>query len=192
LPAFRAQHPDVAIMLQASNESIDFTRQDVDVAIRWGNGRWPGARVARLARDVVFPVCSPEFRDGNGLHDLRDLPRLRQVTQLHVTAQGNTWTDWLTAAGHGSIAFRDIQYFSDATLMLKAAMHGHGICLSSYLLVEHELKSHRLVRPFDVDLHLTDGYYVLTNPRSEHQPPVAWFRDWVRDQAKRSLSLRRH
>ncbi len=194
LPAFRAEHPDVTIMLQASNDPIDFTRQDVDLAIRWGSGRWPGARVTRLARDAVFPVCSPEFRDRYGLRSLNDLPALRRVVQLHVTAQGNTWSDWLAAAGHGGIVFRDVQHFSDATLMLKAAVHGQGICLSSYLLVEHELLTSQLVRPFDFDLPLAEGYYILTNPRRD-APPVAWFRDWLRREAKASLSLksqRRH
>lgn len=190
LPDFRAQHPNVTIMLQASNEDIDFARQDVDIAVRWGNGRWSGARAMRLAQDSVFPVCSPEFRDRHRLHGLRDLPALRQVTQLHVTAQGNTWTDWLAAAGHGSIGFRDIQHFGDATLMLQAAVHGHGICLSSYLLVEHHLLSNRLVRPFDVDLPLADGYYILTNCRSADRPAVAWFGAWLREQARQSLSLR--
>jgi LysR family glycine cleavage system transcriptional activator len=190
LPDFRAQHPGVTVMLQASNEDIDFRRQDVDLAIRWGNGRWPGARVTRLARDSVFPVCSPEFRDRHRLHGLQDLDALRDVTQLHVTAQGNTWSDWLAAAGHGIIAFRDIQYFGDATLMLKAAMHGQGICLSSYLLVEHDLLANRLVRPFDVDLKLAVGYYVLTNRRSDDRPAVAWFREWICEQARQSLHLR--
>ncbi|MEA2774166.1 MAG: LysR family transcriptional regulator, glycine cleavage system transcriptional activator [Acetobacteraceae bacterium] len=190
LPDFRAQHPDVTIILQASNEDVDFARQDVDVAVRWGNGRWPGARATRLVRDSVSPVCSPEFRERYQLRGLQDLPALRNVTQLHVTAQGNTWTDWLAAAGHGSITFHDVHYFSDATLMLQAAMHGQGICLSSYLLAEHDLLSNRLVRPFHVELDLTDGYYVLTNRRSQDREAVAWFREWVCEQARRSVSLR--
>jgi LysR family transcriptional regulator, glycine cleavage system transcriptional activator len=190
LPTFRAEHPDVTIMLQASNEPIDFTRQDVDLAIRWGSGRWPGARVVRLARAAVFPVCSPEFRDRHGLHSLRDVAALRRATQLHVTAQGNTWSDWLAAAGHGGIAFGDVQHFSDATLMLEAAVHGHGICLSSYLLVEQELVSKRLVRPFDVDLEVFEGYYVLTDQLRDDRPAIGWFRDWLCRQAETSLNLR--
>jgi LysR family glycine cleavage system transcriptional activator len=190
LPGFRAKHPDVTIMLQASNEPVDFTRQDVDLAIRWGNGRWPGVQATRLVQDAVFPVCSPGFRDRHGLFGLNDLPALRTVTQLHVTAQGNTWSDWLATAGHGGIVFRDVQHFSDATLMLKAAMHGHGICLSSYLLVEQDLMSKRLVRPFDLDLGLSEGYYVLTNPRRGEQPSIVWFRDWLCQQARQSLTRR--
>jgi LysR family glycine cleavage system transcriptional activator len=190
LPDFRARHPDITIMLQSSNENIDFARQDIDVAVRWGNGRWPGSRATRLARATVFPVCSPEFRDRYGLHDLTDLDALRQVTQLHVPVQGNTWSDWLAAVGHCSIAFRDTQYFSDAILMLKAAMHGQGICLCSYLLVEQDLLANRLVRPFDFDLPLTDGYYILTNRRSKDRPAVAQFRDWMREQARLTLSQR--
>jgi LysR family glycine cleavage system transcriptional activator len=191
LPDFRARHPDVAIMLQASNEDVDFPRQDVDVAVRWGNGHWPGVRAVRLLKDFVFPVCSPDFRERYRLFGLEDLSNLSGVTQLHVTVQGNSWRDWFAAAGCANIAFRDILYFSDATLMLRAAIQGQGICLSSYLLVESELQSNRLMRPFDVELELSEGYYVLTDRRSDDRPAIAWFRDWIQEQAQQSRSRRR-
>jgi LysR family glycine cleavage system transcriptional activator len=105
--------------------------------------------------------------------------------------QGNSWRDWFAAAGCANIAFRDILYFSDATLMLRAAIQGQGICLSSYLLVESELQSNRLVRPFDVELELSEGYYVLTDRRSDDRPAIAWFRDWIQEQAQQSRSRRR-
>ncbi|OJW25254.1 MAG: hypothetical protein BGO51_28070 [Rhodospirillales bacterium 69-11] len=188
LPSFRARHPEIGILLQSSNEDVDFDRQDVDVAIRWGNGRFPGACATRLGRASVFPVCSPAFRDRWHLRGRDDLSVLRNVVQLHVTTHGNTWSDWLAAAGHGSIAFRDIQHFSDATLMLEAAAQGQGICLSSYLLVEDHLRSGRLVQPVDVELTVREGYYVLVGPAAED--PALRFREWVREEAKRSLSQR--
>ena len=190
LADFRAQHPDVTVMLQSSNDDIDFARQSVDVAIRWGNGRWPGARAMRLARASAFPVCSPAFRDEHGLRDLRDIPALRSLTMLQVTVQGSNWTNWLAKAGHGSISFRNVLQFSNGILMLGAAIYGQGICLSNYLLVEDDLRAHRLVCPFDVELDLTEGYYVLTGRRAENNPAAEAFRDWVRDQAKRSMGQR--
>ncbi|MBN8874153.1 MAG: LysR family transcriptional regulator [Rhodospirillales bacterium] len=188
LPAFRARHPEIGIVLQSANEQVDFRRQDVDVAIRWGNGRFPSAQATRLGRAAVFPVCSPDFRDRWGLYGREDLAILREVVQLHVTTHGNTWSDWLAAAGHGSIAFRDIQHFSDATLMLEAAVQGHGICLASYLLVEDHLRSGRLVQPIGVELAVREGYYVLVGADAEE--PALRFRAWVLEEAKRSLSRR--
>jgi LysR family transcriptional regulator, glycine cleavage system transcriptional activator len=190
LPDFRLRYPGISIMLHASNETVDFSRQDIDLAVRWGNGRWPGARAVRLTRDTIFPVCSPAFRERHGLRSLADLGALRHATQLHVTAQGNTWSDWFAGAGKGAFSFRDIQYVSDATLLLKAAIHGQGICLSSYLLAEQDLLADRLVRPFDFELPLADGYYVLTSRRMKERPAVAEFRDWLREQARESLRQR--
>jgi LysR family glycine cleavage system transcriptional activator len=190
LSDFRAEHPDVTVMLQSSNDDIDFVRQGVDIAIRWGTGRWPGARTVRLTRASAFPVCSPDYRDQHGLHDLRDLPKLRDGTLLQVTVQGSNWTNWLAKAGHGGIPFRNVLQFSNGNLMLGAAVYGQGICLSNYLLVENELRSNRLVRPFDVELELTEGYYILTNRRAEARPAIDAFRDWIRDQAKQSMAQR--
>jgi LysR family glycine cleavage system transcriptional activator len=190
LANFRAQHPDIAVMLQSSNDDIDFARQGVDVAIRWGNGRWPGARAVRLAKATAFPICSPAYRDEHGLHDLRDLPKLQTVTMLQVTVQGSNWTNWLAKAGHGSITFGNVLQFSNGILMLGAAIYSQGISLSNYLLVENDLRTNRLVRPFDVELDLAEGYYVLTNRRVESNPAVEAFREWVREQAKRSMAER--
>jgi LysR family glycine cleavage system transcriptional activator len=190
LSDFRAQHPDVTVMLQSSNDDVDFARQGIDIAIRWGTGRWPGARAVRLTRASAFPVCSREYRDEHGLYELRDVEKLRDATLLQVTVQGSNWANWLAKAGHGAIPFRNVLQFSNGILMLGAAIYGQGICLSNYLLVETELQSNRLVRPFDVELDLTEGYYVLTNRRAESRPAIDAFRDWIRDHARQSMARR--
>jgi LysR family glycine cleavage system transcriptional activator len=190
LSDFRAQHPDVTVLLQSSNDDIDFARQGVDIAIRWGTGRWPGARAVRLAGATAFPVCSPEYRDQHGLYALSDVPKLRDATLLQVTVQGSNWTNWFAKAGHAGITFRNTLQFSNGILMLGAATYSQGICLSNFLLVENDLRTQRLVCPFDVELDLSEGYYVLTGRQAEPRPAIDAFRDWIRDQAKQSMAQR--
>ena len=59
LKAFMDAHRNIRVMLQAASDEIDFSRQDIDIAIRWGAGGWNGARAERLVDDVISPVCRP-------------------------------------------------------------------------------------------------------------------------------------
>ena len=61
---FQDLHPEISIRITTSMASVDFDRDDVDVAIRYGRGDWPGLRVDRLVREDIFPVCSPKLLDG--------------------------------------------------------------------------------------------------------------------------------
>lgn len=186
LKGFMEAHPNIRVMLQAASDEIDFRRQDVDIAIRWGTGGWNGAAAERLVDDVISPVCSPEFRDRHGLGDPRRL-HVHELTQLHTIGIGNTWSDWLAAAGVNGVAFKDILYFSDASLMLEAAAQGQGICLATTLLAQTDLQSGRLVRPFATELAPVEGYHLLVDARHAERPAVAAFRAWVREEARQTL-----
>lgn len=187
LKGFMEAHPNIRVMLQAAGDEVDFRRQDIDIAIRWGTGGWNGAVAERLVDDVISPVCSPEFRDRHGLGDPRRL-RVHELTQLHTIGIGNTWSDWLAAAGVSGAAFKDILYFSDASLMLEAAAQGQGICLATTLLAQADLQSGRLVRPFPIELAPAEGYYLLVDARHGERPAVAAFRTWIREEARQTLS----
>ena len=184
LKGFMEAHHNIRVMLQAASDEIDFRRQDVDIAIRWGSCGWNGAMAERLIDDVISPVCSPEFRDRNGL---TDPGRLHGLTQLHTVGIGNTWSDWLAAAGVSGIAFQDVLYFSDASLMLEAAAQGQGICLATTLLVQADLRSGRLVRPFRTELAPAEGYHLLVDARHGERPAIAAFRAWIREEARQTL-----
>ncbi|MEZ0211572.1 MAG: transcriptional regulator GcvA [Xanthobacteraceae bacterium] len=176
LKRFMQLYPQFKVTLLASNDPVDFDRQDIDVAIRWGSGVWPNARVEMLAPDRLFPVCSPALlREGPALARPRDMAR---HTLLQVV-NGSFWGTWFAAAGAGHVAFEETLYFNDAGLMLDAAVQGQGIALASPLLAESDLKAGRLVRPFDVEIETGSGFYVLTSPDYSEKSAVAEFRAWI-------------
>src|SRR5713226_7766949 len=61
LGKFVEAHPDIDLRVSASLQHIDFAREDIDLAIRHGDGQWPGMSVTRLCAEELFPVCSPKF-----------------------------------------------------------------------------------------------------------------------------------
>jgi len=64
LGRFRALHSDIDVRVAASDEVVDFARDEVDLAIRYGRGLSPGLEVVPLMSEEVFPVCSPALLQG--------------------------------------------------------------------------------------------------------------------------------
>ena len=74
LSSFHAAHPDVEVLLTASLDPVDFKREDLDGAIRLGDGKWPGAVAHRLVSNILVPVASPKL--------LKEGPPLRKPADL--------------------------------------------------------------------------------------------------------------
>ena len=59
LGRFRTLHPEIDVRISTSDDSVDFAQSDVDLAIRYGAGRWPGVHAERIMTEEIFPVCAP-------------------------------------------------------------------------------------------------------------------------------------
>src|SRR6202140_3311773 len=96
LGRFAESHPEIDLRVSAAAHQVDFAREDVDVAVRHGDGKWPGLDVVRLCSERLFPVCSPKLVAGRNrittASDLLKLPLLR-------LDDWKTWTKWLAAGG---------------------------------------------------------------------------------------------
>src|SRR6201996_7131031 len=97
LSAFQEAHPGIDVRITTSTSLVDFQRDKVDAAIRYGRGHWPGLRAHWLTADELFPVCSPALLAGN--RPLRMPDDLRDHVLLTTSTNGDDWRQWLTAAG---------------------------------------------------------------------------------------------
>ena len=188
LDRFRAAHPEIEIRIDGSTQLVDFAREDVDVAIRYGPGRYPGLRVDRLLQDEVSPVCSPRLCAGPP--PLGVPADLRRHTLLHVdwAMRDPTWPDWrmwLLAAGLRDVDSTRGPKFNQSSLAIEAAIAGQGVALGERALVAGDLAVGRLVRPFELSVPATFAYYVVAPEAAADRPKVAAFRDWALAEAAR-------
>lgn len=180
LRRFRRLHPDIDVRVTTREEVIDLTRSDIDLAIRYGLGEWPGLHVERLMGEDLFPVCSPELAAGPpGLRALEDL---RHHTLIHDDYPVG-WEAWLRTVG----APTDIDVsrgplYDTTSLVVDAAVAGDGVALGRSALVEDALASGRLVRPLDITLPGTFAYYFVCNPDALERQAVRQFHDWLVDE----------
>src|SRR3989440_9185674 len=98
LTAFQEAHPGIDVRITTSTNLVDFQRDNVDAAIRYGRGQWAGLRADWLMADELFPVCSPALLQGD--KPLRSPQDLAHHTLLHSSGgYDDDWRLWLTAAG---------------------------------------------------------------------------------------------
>ncbi len=180
LRRFRALYPDIDVRISTSNHLVDFTRDDVDMAVRYGRGDWPGLDKVRLMTEEIFPVCSPDLlADGPPLEKPSDL---RRHTLIHEEMRED-WRMWLLAAGVGGVDPTRGPWYTQSNLVMQAAMAGEGVALGRSVLVADELANGRLVRPFDVSLPTEYAYYVAYPKAAAGHPKVRAFRDWLLEEA---------
>jgi LysR family transcriptional regulator, glycine cleavage system transcriptional activator len=182
LAAFNSRHPDIDINVRASPLLSDFTVEDVDLAVRYGGGKWPGVQAIQLAHEDVFPVCSPRFNGGRLPATLAELARAKL---LHTPLQ--PWDEWFAALGVTVTHERRRMTFTETDILLRAAINGLGIALSRRLLAQPELDAGRLVRPVPHSVRADRSYFIVYPDTGEPGPRLVIFRDWLLEQARRTI-----
>ena len=176
LGRFRELHPEFDVRVSSTAQLVDFARQDVDLAIRMGAGDWPGLHCERLMAGDLYPVCSPKLLKGR--HPLRTPAMLKHHTLLHHETYGE-WPMWLEVHGVEGVDASRGPRFSDAGLVLQAAIEGQGVGLGRMALAEEDIRAGRLVKPFQLTIPGKLAYYVCYPAEREGQPKIAAFRDWL-------------
>ncbi|WP_322039755.1 transcriptional regulator GcvA [Burkholderia diffusa] len=172
---FIERHPEIDVELQSTNSLTDFARDDVDLAIRFGSGTYPGLHVEPLFEEVFFPACSPTLNGGNLPRTPADL-----VHYNLLRSDDELWRPWFDAAGLDTLTEpkRGILY-QDSSNLLLAAIDGQGIALVRRSLAVHDLLDGRLVRLFDIDGQSPWHYFFVCPPPLLNTPRVQAFRTWL-------------
>jgi LysR family glycine cleavage system transcriptional activator len=176
--SFQDAYPEIEVRITTSTHLVDFAREEVDMAVRYGHGDWPGLRADWLMAEDLYPVCSPALL--SGAKPLRRPEDLVHHTLLHTTLSRENWQLWLTAAGQPpALAQRRGLSFDDTMPAIEAAIAGLGVALVRTAYVAADLAAGRLVKPFDIVLPDQAGFYVVAPEASANTPKIARFRDWL-------------
>jgi LysR family glycine cleavage system transcriptional activator len=181
---FAEAHSGIDLRVSATLHHIDFAREDVDLAVRHGEGHWPGLETVQLSGEQLFAVCSPKLLSGR--HRLGKPADILKFPLIHLDSRAD-WTNWLRAAGvnqddatHGPVLNR-------ASMVIDAAIDGQGVALARTTLAAWDLINGRLVRPFPVSLPLSKTYWVICPKATSNLPKIVTFREWLLAEASRDL-----
>ena len=188
LHRFQEQCFEVDVRISATDNVVDLTKGDFDIAIRYGAGHYPGLEVELLLKNEVFPACSPQLlAKSPALSTPDDLPLHDLIHDQAIERDPlvPTWPMWLKAAGVKNIPAATGLSFNNMHLALDAAIAGHGVVLAQSTIAAADLAAGRLVRLFSLALPDQFAYYIVTAPGALDRPKVRAFRDWLRCEADR-------
>lgn len=181
---FERQHAGTSLHLSSSTAIVDFAvSTHIDVAIRFGKGRWPNVAVQLLLEDVIFPVCRADVaRRLKRPSDLLAEPLLRD------NPSSDLWADWFAAANVRTAPPKAVHLSDDFNVQLQATMLGRGITLARGLLVADELREGRVVCPFPIAAPSPLQYYVVCQPERHGERAVAALRTWLLETARATVA----
>ncbi|QUD87453.1 LysR substrate-binding domain-containing protein [Phenylobacterium montanum] len=176
LGAFQLAHPKIAVRLETAGRIVDLTREPFDLAIRSGDGDWPGLEAVYLYPANVTPLCAPALCEALGglSHpgDLLSAPRVGLESD---------WAAWFAAAGvaapgetAGTRLVADLQ-----TIEVASALSGQAVALGSPVLYAAEIAQGRLVRPFEAAWDHGGGYWLAYPKERRRAAKIVAFREWL-------------
>jgi LysR family glycine cleavage system transcriptional activator len=175
---FAQAHKDIDLRFAATLRLIDFDRDEVDVAIRFGLGNDKDVYSRPLIREWMTPMMTPELAT-----EVKTIDDLAKATLIHDDSVkffklATGWPAWTQAAGldidtsHGP-------RFSQADHALDAAIAGAGVVLGRVSLATRALESRQLVAPFELGLLSEAQFRFICPLGNEKRPHIAAFEAWV-------------
>lgn len=172
---FQLRYPDLAVRLLMSNDYVDFDASNVDVAVRIGQGGWPGLRADFLFRSHVTPICSPAFRDAHAIARPEDILRAERLAP-----NDPWWAGWLAAAGVPIAPSPRRGIELDTQLQEASAVQGgFGVALMTPLLWRADLDSGRMVQPFDTLYEPGGAHWLVHRDNRVGVRKIERFREWI-------------
>lgn len=176
LPEFHAQHPDIEVEFITSTRLVDLTREEADIAVRYGLGQYEGLTSQRLVKGVLVPVCAPDVFERHAGDAISLLDNCRRIQ----SAGYNEWRDWSTVTGYDFSNSQPAWVIEDFLVAIKAVASGQGFALLPRILVHDELASGALIEFCPTRLDVDHTYHLAHTAASVRRPYVQAVCDWLK------------
>jgi LysR family glycine cleavage system transcriptional activator len=184
LPGFRARHPEAEIRMVVTDRPLDMIGDGIDIALRYGDGNWPGMETTALFDVTSFTVCAPASLEQFGPVDgPADLLRHTLLNLDGATHAPEDWAWWLVEAGVHMPAPHRAMGFDNYANVIQAALGCQGIALGYSRIVDDLLSEGRLVRPLTMTLSKGQAVYLAVPVAGNLALTAREFRDWILSQA---------
>lgn len=182
LGKFQMNHPNLAVRLETADNLVDFGREDITVAIRAGEGGWPGLEAHCLMPIEYTPMLSPELAKKHELREPADLLKLPLLDRVDPN-----WAVWMREAG---VDFREIPPKPGLTLSTdlheaRAALEGYGVALLTPRFFRFELATGGLIQPFPLVAQNGRSYWLVYPTGRRNRPSIRKFRAFLLDEIAR-------
>ncbi|MDG1642307.1 LysR family transcriptional regulator [Klebsiella huaxiensis] len=183
LNKFRQTWPELKISLTCSYESIQFSRDNIDIDIRHGLSQWPTLVVKTIKNERVLPYTSLSYLASHNIQLIEDL---LACDLIHSDSTLINWSNWLSWHKVRVWNKNFIFNFDRSYMSIEAARMGMGIILESNLLAGQSINQRHLTAVFtnDVSMPVSAHHFVLPHT-NEQKEKVKIFFNWVSEELSR-------
>lgn len=186
---FARSHPEIDLRFTATLRALDFDRDEVDVAIRFGpERREPGLWSIPLESEWVTPVMTPEMAERFPTPE-----SLKNAVLIHDESIGflspvTDWAAWFRMMGLKIDASHGPR-FTGADHSIDAALASAGVALGRRALVVKDIHEGRLVAPYRQAIELPARFRFVCQAGAENRPHIAAFRQWILSEVSKTSSV---
>ncbi|MCJ9752044.1 LysR substrate-binding domain-containing protein [Neorhizobium sp. BETTINA12A] len=178
LGTFQLENPGIAVRLETSQEMIDFSRSQADIAIRSGKGEWAGLRRHFLMRNHFTPMLSPDLAATIG-----GVKTPEDILKLRIIDPGDPWWPfWFAAAGVPDVDLsgRPVSRMGAQAFEAAAAIASQGVGILQPEFYADDIALGRLVQPFDILGYDKSDYWLVYPEARRNSKKIRAFRDFMR------------
>ncbi len=175
LMTFMQRHPDIQLRIQPMTELFDLERQQVDIAIRWGDGTWDDVEITPFMPMPAWPAGNKDAAEK--LRELGAERAFSELTLLRDHDDSNAWSEWFSVAGLPQDTRKDTLIIPDPNVRVQAVIDGQGIALNDDLVAQ-EIATGQLVRLSDAELR-SYGYFLAIPRTTNRSDSVDAFVEWL-------------
>jgi len=184
LGALRLSQPTLHLRLITHILNPEVSRQDVDIAIRFGDGKWDDGTAIFLFDEDVFPVCSPAWLSSHAAPmSVDDFLHIELIDSDSTLEGWMTWYSWFNALGESRPKMSYSLRCSSYNDTVQAALNGHGVALGWSRLLGPLLSSGELVRISPYAVKPKDAYYLIVPNGRDITPLVHHLVEWLQDES---------
>ncbi len=179
---FQAQEEQLSIHISPGIRLDSFDDNQLDLAIRFGKGVYPGLSSRLLMRDYMIPVCHPSLisKDRPARQQLRELPLLTD----DAPDMKDLWPQLRTTLGLPDTLTSSRLQVTDSNILVEALLSGQGIAAARFSLVYEMLAREQLICPLPIYLPSSFDYYLVAPEHHFRRPKIQRFENWLRQQTE--------
>lgn len=180
LAAFHTAHPDIDLRLQTSDREPDIDAEGISLAIRRGNGNWPGCVSHLIAHEVIAPIAAPRVMQS--AINLKTVANLLELNLIHLeepVRQRPTWAEWFA---HWKVPYSEPRAglrLNDYALVLQAAIAGEGFAFGWQHVTQNLITQGLLAARPEWAWHTGAGFYLVWSGQNPLSKQGEAARDWI-------------
>lgn len=171
--------PELTVLMMPKNALVDFTKEQVDLCIRFGLGDYEGLQSEYLMADHLYPVCHPLYQREHRITSLNDIKNVRLIEDARPDM---SWEQWLKIAGSDvEIAMPSLKY-QGAHMVIEGALAVQGVALVRHSLAWKYIEQGLLVKISDIEVQSSYSYWLCAPPAYLKREKVIKFTHWLKTQ----------